>query len=971
MSDAKSKIAELVEKFDRNLSEYKHPKYNETQIRVEFINPFWEALGWDVNNRSGYALSFRDVIHEDDIKVGGHTKAPDYSFRIGGRRIFFLEAKKPSVDLKHNPEPAFQLRRYAYSAKLPASMLSDFEELSIYDTRLKPAITDKAHTGRMLYYTFRDYADKWDEIEAALSREAVLRGDFNRFIEDNQAKRPGAELDRDFLNSLDEWRMLLARNIALRNPDLSERELNFGVQMTLDRLIFLRMAEDRGIEPYGALQSLLNGENSYKRLVEIYHHADERYNSGLFHFDDRDGEHPDTITPGLQLDDKVLKEILKNLYYPCPYEFSQFPVEVMGHAYEQFLGKRITLTGGHRARIEEKPEVRKAGGVYYTPQYIVDYIVEHTVGELLKDKTPQQVSDLRIVDPACGSGSFLLGAFQYLMDWHLQAYQAEYKRTGTLPGRPVNGKRPRKSDPQAIFQGAEDEWYLTTAEKKRILLNTIYGVDIDANAVEVTKLSLLLKVLEHEDSETLNRQLGLWHERALPNLGDNIKCGNSLIGPDYYDNQQGNMFDEQELLRVNAFDWEAEFAHVFEQGGFDAVIGNPPYGAIFTESEKDYLLNTFQSFEYQINSFVFFLETGLKLLSKNRLLSYITPAVFLNQHYFEKIRKVILDESCINKILVLNYKVFQDADTGDTAVFIFEKSDEESFDVEFSKMSSAKAFENIKYEKVAQRTFYQNERYEFQLRSNNDLFEKAYFNSVLLGHISNCIVGIKPYQKNKGQPKQTASTVKNRIFDSDEKRDETYKQYIVGKDIDRYTLKPIAKRFISYGKWLAEPRFPAPFEREKLVLRQTSDRIRATYDSNGFYNLNNVYNIEMTDKRYNLFYVLGIINSKLMVYLYQEIVPEKGRVFAEIKKVNLIKIPIRKIDFENPKDKATHDRLVDLVQHMLDLHRRLSAARDPRTREQLQRQITTTDGQIDRLVYGLYGLTEEEVGIVENNVKKT
>ena len=655
-------IQNLVDKFDRNVQEYKNPKYNETLIRVEFINPFWEALGWDVNNRAGYALTFRDVIHEDDIKVGGSTKAPDYSFRIGGRRMFFLEAKKPAVDLKHNPEPAFQLRRYAYSAKLPVSMLSDFEELSIYDTRLKPAISDKAHIGRMHYYIYADYVEKWDEIAATLSKEAVLRGDFNRFIEDKQAKRPGAELDRDFLASLDEWRMLLARNMALRNPGLSERELNFAVQMTIDRLIFLRMAEDRGIETYGTLQALQNGEQAYPRLVEIYYRADERYNSGLFHFSDKDGEHPDTVTPGLALDDKVLKEIIKNLYYPCPYEFSEFPVEVLGNAYEQFLGKRISLTSGHRARIEEKPEVRKAGGVYYTPQYIVDYIVEHTVGELVKDKSPRQVSDLRIVDPACGSGSFLLGAFQYLMDWHLRQYTAAYEADGVVPPSPLpTGRRKKSSGTQAMFQGKEGEWYLTTAEKKRILLNNIYGVDIDANAVEVTKLSLLLKVLEHEDSETLNRQLGLWHERALPNLGGNIKCGNSLIGPDYYDHQQGDMFDEEELHRVNAFDWQAEFTEVFAQGGFDAVIGNPPYVLvtkdIFSQKEEEYY-KTFKVAQYKLDLFHLFIEKGIRLLNNQGLFGFIVPNPWLTLKFTNQLRKHILSTTSINCSFALFYLMY-------------------------------------------------------------------------------------------------------------------------------------------------------------------------------------------------------------------------------------------------------------------------------------------------------------------------
>ena len=626
MSRPKKNIEGLVEKFTRNLDEYRNPTYKETQLRVEFVNPFFEALGWDVHNRAGYAMAFRDVIHEDELRVGPTTKAPDYAFRVGGTRIFFVETKKPSVDLKNDPHPAFQLRRYAYSAGLPVSILTDFEEFIVYDCRTKPAITDKPHVGRMLYVTFEEYADKWNEITSVFSKEAVMRGDLDRWVEDQRGKKPRAEIDRDFLADLDRWRILLARNIALRNPDLEPRALNYAVQLTIDRLIFLRMSEDRGIEAQYGLQSLMNGERAYERLVEIYYRADERYNSGLFHFEEKDGENPDTLTPSLTVDDKVLKEIIGELYYPkCPYEFSVLPVEVLGHAYEQFLGKRISLTEGHRAKIEEKPEVRKAGGVYYTPQYIVEYIVKHTVGKLVEGKSVKDVADLRIMDPACGSGSFLLGAFQFLMDWHLKQHLAEYEKTKQVPKvLPGRGARKRKSDPPAMFEG-RGGWQLTTAEKKRILTNNLYGVDIDYNAVEVTKLSLLLKVLEGESGETIDSQMKMWHERVLPNLAGNIKCGNSLIGNDFYEGGQAALFDQDETDRINAFDWESEFLEIFAKGGFDAVIGNPPYVLIGkdinSESEIIYL-NQQEVSQYKTDLFHLFLQKGIDLLKNKGLQGY-------------------------------------------------------------------------------------------------------------------------------------------------------------------------------------------------------------------------------------------------------------------------------------------------------------------------------------------------------------
>src|SRR5581483_10948729 len=277
-------ILELVERFDTNRSAYHAPQYNETQLRREFLDPFFAALGWDVDNTQGYAEAYKDVVHEDAIKVGGATKAPDYSFRIGGVRKFFVEAKKPAINLKEDTRPAFQLRRYAWSAKLPLSILTDSEEFAVYDCRIPPQESDKAAIARTLFLGYQDYAARWDEIAAIFSREAILKGAFDRYAEDNRAKRGTAEVDAAFLKEIETWRDALARNLALRNPLLRSRDLNFAVQITIDRIIFLRICEDRGIEPMGRLQSLLNGGNVYARLCTLFRQADDRYNSGLFHF---------------------------------------------------------------------------------------------------------------------------------------------------------------------------------------------------------------------------------------------------------------------------------------------------------------------------------------------------------------------------------------------------------------------------------------------------------------------------------------------------------------------------------------------------------------------------------------------------------------------------------------------------------------------------------------------------------------
>ena len=381
-----SRIVELVELFERNIDSYKSGVYNETQVRNEFINPFFTELGWDVENKKGYAEAYKDVIHEYSQKTADSVEAPDYCFRIGGTRKFFIEAKKPSVNLKDDIHPAFQLRRYAWSAKLPLSILTDFEEFAVYDCRIPPKKNDKASTARVIYYNYKDFIEKWNDIESIFSREAVLKGSFDKYAETNKSKRGTAEVDDTFLKVIEKWREFLARNIALRNSNLTTRELNYAVQKTIDRIIFLRICEDRGIEEYGQLLNMMNGANVYKRMIQIFTRADEKYNSGLFHFEIEKGraESPDELTPQLEIDDKILKEIIKHLYYPdSPFEFSVLPADILGQVYEQFLGKVIRLTEGHHAVIDDKPEVKKAGGVYYTPTYIVKYIVENTLGKVL------------------------------------------------------------------------------------------------------------------------------------------------------------------------------------------------------------------------------------------------------------------------------------------------------------------------------------------------------------------------------------------------------------------------------------------------------------------------------------------------------------------------------------------------------------------------------------------------------------
>ncbi len=963
-------VVELIERFDRNREAYRSGQYNETQLRREFLDPFFAALGWDVNNRAGYAEAYKDVIHEDAIKVGGATKAPDYCFRIGGMRKFFVEAKKPATNIKDDTNPAFQLRRYAWSAKLPLSILTDFEELAVYDCRIKPDHADRASTARILYLTYGEYAQRWDDIASIFSRDAVLKGSFDRYAESSRGKKGTAAVDTTFLKEIEAWREALARNLALRNPGLTQRELNFAVQRTIDRIIFLRMCEDRGIEPYGQLQALLNGENTYERLRYLYGLADDRYNSGLFHFKSETGraEAPDALTTTLAIDDKVLKDILRRLYYPeSPYEFSVLGADILGNVYEQFLGKVIRLTSGHRAVVEDKPEVKKAGGVYYTPAFIVDYIVVHTVGKLCDGKSPKQITKLRILDPACGSGSFLIGAYAYLLNYHRDWYVKDGPQRHT----------------KEIYQGMGGQWFLTTQEKKRILLNNIYGVDIDSQAVEVTKLSLLLKVLEGENQDSLNRQLKMWRERALPDLGNNIKCGNSLIGPDFYEYQQMSLLDEDERYRINVFDWQAEFPEVFPspsgrgtkgegQGGFDAVIGNPPYGYMIPTPQQEYFSTHYYHQDYQKDFYLLFLERYEHFLRLDGMLGVIVSNTWLQSVTLRKIRKYLATNYQWLRILQLPDKVFRAV--VDTHVLIFQRAVSESTSkgplaVDIRRGVEVALGHVLPWHAILRTGDPINVSASLEAQK---VLGKIKQRACPLAQICDAFNGIKPFEKGKGHPPQTEQILKDQPFVVEGKPPGNgWSPLLRGSLIQRYKNIWNKDYWIRYGPWLAAPRDPAIFDASlKIMVRQTGDSIIATLVEQGFFARNNLHILLPRQTGHDLRYTLGIMNSRLMDFVYSLMNPEKNEALAEVKKQHVEQLPIRSINFSNPIDKAEHNKMVSLVEQMLDLHKQLAATKTPDDTTRLQRQIDATDKQIDQMVYELYGLREEEISIVEKATTK-
>ena len=607
----------LVEKFGERRSEYVRPNYNETLLRNDFLNQFLQALGWDVFNQKGHSHHFRDVIHEDTVEVSGEgedalSKKPDYALRVRGRRKLFVEAKKPAVNISEHKSSAFQVRRYGWSAGLTVSVLTNFDKLIIYDCRFLPKSGDDARIARIKVFDFTDYISQFDEIYDLLSCDAVYSGKFDEAF-NAEEEAVGQTFDQYFLKQIEGWRSSLALDLANHNAGISEDELNFLVQRLINRILFLRICEDRTLEKANALKKV----ETYEALKKLFLKADKRYNSGLFDFIE------DKRSLSVEVDDALLVGIFKELYFPeSPYDFSVVESSLLGEIYERFLARTIQLDESG-VTIVEKPEILESGGIVSTPKFIIDAILESTLKPLCEGKTIDELAELRIADIACGSGGFLVAAYEFLQQYHVDFY---------VKDGPEKHRR-------EIWESGNNEWRLTLPEKRRILLNNIFGVDIDIQAVEVTRFSLLLKALEGTTPGEVDSYLKEHKTQALPKLDKNIQCGNSLVdGSSLSFFEAENEEDqEEELAKLNPFTWQDSFPAVFRKEGFDLIIGNPPYIRIqnmvkYSPREAEFYQSPDSPYATaksdNFDKYNLFIERSLSLVKPTGWLGYIVPHKF-------------------------------------------------------------------------------------------------------------------------------------------------------------------------------------------------------------------------------------------------------------------------------------------------------------------------------------------------------
>lgn len=991
-------IEGLVRKYEADRNTYLSSQYNEAQTRTQFITPMLEALGWDVRNEAGVPYNLCEVLEEKGETHG----RPDYTFRINGQTRFFLEAKSPSDEL--SSASILQTKRYAWNSRdIFFAGVCDFEQFRFFDASLRPD-EKRPLDGEAFHLIYNEYALHLDTLWE-LSRDRVAAGSLDQFLrKDRKSLLQKIPVDKDFLENLTNWRHDLANAIHSQNPEHHAHALNEIVQRLLDRIIFIRIAEDRKVIDQRQLWDIAGiwEESGGRRdimplLVDLFRDFNTRFNGEIF---------KPHACEEIKIESHVLSKIIRQLYPPkSNYRFDVIGVELLGSIYERYLGNTLRITP-KRVFIEPKPEVRKAGGVYYTPQYIVDYIVKNTVGKLVEGKTPKEVDKIRILDPACGSGSFLIGAFQFLIEWYLDYYR----------------EHPKESKPGTIFALTRTDengnLRLSFSAKSLILRQNLYGVDIDQQAVEVTMMSLYLKMLEGELGIQIPKQ------DKLPELKYNIRCGNSLIGPDI---EKDHPLTLEERQRINPFDWnsrESGFGDILKSGGFDVVIGNPPYVRQESLSEfKRYFKEHYQSFDGGADLYVYFMEKGVCLLKEGGYYSIIVSSSFLRTTYATPLRKLLKKATAILRIVDFGgLAVFENAKDTYVCIPLLSKQPQ-PLQVEIIKVSSL-AFETLsEYVRSVGNFAVLCERLTpeaWSLKTDDEarVFAKLMSAGIPLDRYAGkkMFYGIKTGLNEAFEltaPQAKLIQMKFPVSRS------LIKPVLGGEDIRRYFITnkekfwivipsgwtvramredkvkgPVSEKeawawFSKKHKGLAEHlrQFEARcrqrqdqgefwwelrpcdyydyFDAPKMIFPDIAKAPRFHLDLNGFYLANTGYCLGLADK-----YLLGLLNSRVFWFAISHIsIPfgmRAGRYRYRLIYQYMAKIPIRVVDDSELREKNSQTKIIGLVEQMLELNdKKQSGKLASAELQRLEREITETDAQIDNLVYELYGITDEERKIIE------
>lgn len=968
-------IQALVTKY-KNLPSARRKSYNEAETRKDFILPLFRALEWNIEDSN-------EVSAEEKISRG----FVDFSFRLNGVRRFVLETKALRENLDEQ-RWAQQAIDYAYHKGVTWAVLSDFEGLKVLNAEVKEINPYQA--------TFQEfdvdmYVTRFDRLWW-LSRPAMQQGVLDRQAEDNFKKSRRTPITEALFDNLKDWRGKLYKNLRGFNKDklYSPAHIDEAVQRILDRLIFIRTAEDRDVEGEHLI-ALVRELRDRNRLNDLpaalnrrFRELDTLYNSNLFapHFSEAlEGGAP-----------TVLADIIEGLYGSranyISYNFALIDADILGRVYEQYLGYVLS----ERDELEAKRAKRKAQGIYYTPTFVVKYIVQQTLGKYLQENGYHPSHPVRVLDPACGSGSFLIEAFDVLD--HFVAHQRS--------------------------QTADAPDVLDRARQLEILTRNLYGVDKDEQAVEVARLNLLLKALHAREQ--------------LPKL-QHIRHGDSLISGERAELEK---YFGKDWEQKHPFDWHTAFPEVFEDGaddGFDVIIGNPPYVRIQTlaEDEVVYFGDKYETATSNYDIYILFVERALQLLRPGGIIGFILPKKFFSTQYGLGLRNLLSRKEFLSKIVDFGDAQVFDGVTTYTCLLFLQKVAQNNFtyiDAEGWLKSRTDVQATLPFdlpETKMPTTDFGAKSWSFSSHGLESLFAKINSGNQPLGETTKLFVGLQTSADQVYIVEERTGSTADFVSGYSRATNKTYRlergitvPLLKGSlDIRRYYLERITRyvvfpyrdgklipaanlehEFPQVWKYLndnrgvlsailgkgakkdwysyAYPKNLTLFSKPKLLTPSIAKRASFALDEGGDYYFvgsggggGGGYGVISQLPSHSPKYLLALLNSSLLdCYLQSYSSPFHHGYFAYNKQY-IERLPIRRINFDDPADKAQHDAIVALVTEMLDLQKQYAhAAREILDqRFTLETRIKRLDDEIDRRVFELYDLTPDEIEIVKGTDK--
>ncbi|MEK7077996.1 MAG: N-6 DNA methylase [Patescibacteria group bacterium] len=908
MDESKNKIKSLVTRYEEVVNSGGVRDYSEEQTKKDFIMPFFEILGWDITTKS-------DVSAEESQKSGGRV---DYGFYLNGRPVFYLEAK-PLRAYLDKEEYARQAIAYSWNKGVDYAVLTDFEGLKVFNAQL----IEGSLVDRLIFeINYKDYLEDFDRLWL-LSKQSFAEKLLDKYADKYGKKLKKVSVGDKLYKDIQECRELLIESFRIYNDNLTPDLIDEGVQKLLDRLVFLRVAEDRGIEKttLKELSRDLSSQreklqsNVFQAMVTRFRELDDVYNSDLF------SEHP---FENWNEDNGATEEsidILSGKKGYNEYDFKFIPADILGGVYENYLGYRLKkLKKG--VSVSKDAKKRKEQGIYYTPVFIVDYIVKNALGPVL-DKC-QSVNDLKkikVLDPACGSGSFLIKALEIIYE--------KYKEFGVVENSTIK-----------------------STIKRQILLDNIYGVDLDKQAIEITRLNLLISALDRREK--------------LPFL-DNIKNGNSLIsGTD----EELKKYFGKNFRDKKPLNWQEEFPEVFKQGGFDVIIGNPPYVSSLELSnslsvlEKDFLKNNFKSAIGNFDLYVLFLERSLSLIKNEGNLSFIVPNKFLVNNYGIEIRNILLNYSILQLINFSNLPIFKTVGVYPIVIVVQKQSPKSNHIVAVGLVDENYS---TKYSDYSQNSWLSNKDKIItfsEQNSNEGIIDKINKKSINIGSLATVNSGTTGFDYTNYGKLISQSKSKGFI------------KFIITRNVEPYS--------INWGKTInyLKRKFSTPYfdvenaivtegrknlykDKNKIVIRGMSKKVVAGLDNEGCALGVGTYAIIKSKIDNSL--LLAFLNSKLISFYYISKFQNKHLAggYLAFNADQIKQIPI--FDFDKNGKIETKKVLINLARKLHDNYDTLFKTPENSERwNAIKSEIEKTDRKIDEEVYNLYGLTEEEIEIIEN-----